>query len=211
MNSNNIIYTPYTYLIGWTELNKWYYGVRYAKSYSCLYETGCHPDDFWETYFTSSNEVKVLVKKHGDPNIRQIRKRFTTSKDAQDWELKVLKKLDLSSDVWINKHICGKIIYSPDVRKRIGRNSKSLTGLKKSKEHRENISKGRMGIVFSEEHKKNIAIKRANQVFSKESQEIKSLKMSKKTWWNNGNRCCRTEECPGEGWVRGRLSFKKPL
>ena len=23
--------TPYTYLIGWTKLDKWYYGVKYAK------------------------------------------------------------------------------------------------------------------------------------------------------------------------------------
>lgn len=22
---------PYTYLIGWSKLNKWYYGVRYSK------------------------------------------------------------------------------------------------------------------------------------------------------------------------------------
>lgn len=41
------IYTPYTYLIGWSKHNIWYYGKRTAKN--------CHPNDFWVTYFTSSN------------------------------------------------------------------------------------------------------------------------------------------------------------
>jgi hypothetical protein len=36
----NIYNTPYTYLIGWSNQNKYYYGVRYAKD--------CHPNDFWD-------------------------------------------------------------------------------------------------------------------------------------------------------------------
>lgn len=40
------IYIPFTYLIGWSKYDKWYYGVRFAK--------GCNPDDLWNTYFTSS-------------------------------------------------------------------------------------------------------------------------------------------------------------
>ena len=44
--------TPYTYLIGWSNLGKWYYGVQYGK--------GVHPDNLWVTYFTSSSVVKKL-------------------------------------------------------------------------------------------------------------------------------------------------------
>lgn len=33
------IYTPYTYLIGWSKQNKFYYGRRTAKN--------CHPKEFW--------------------------------------------------------------------------------------------------------------------------------------------------------------------
>lgn len=40
----------YTYLIGWSEYDIWYYGVRYAK--------GCNPADLWVKYFTSSKFVR---------------------------------------------------------------------------------------------------------------------------------------------------------
>ena len=70
--SNEIIYTagdrtPYTYLIGWSKLDKWYYGCRYGIN--------CHPDDFWKTYFTSSNGHKIDGKfKDGSHSVRSLRK-----------------------------------------------------------------------------------------------------------------------------------------
>lgn len=79
------IYTPYTYLIGWTEHKIWYYGVRFAK--------GCNPYDLWNPYKTSSKYVKRFIEKHGDPDIIQIRKTFTNPEAAQLWEEKVLQKM----------------------------------------------------------------------------------------------------------------------
>jgi hypothetical protein len=64
----NTTYQPYTYLIGWREQQKYYYGVRYAKN--------CSPEDFWTKYFTSSPAVLAMRLKHGDPDIIQIRKTF---------------------------------------------------------------------------------------------------------------------------------------
>lgn len=92
------IYTPYTYLIGWSNTKRWYYGARYAKSSKCLYETGCHPDDLWVTYFTSSKVVKMYVLEHGDPDIIEIRKTFSNEKDAIEWERKVLCKMNVIRD-----------------------------------------------------------------------------------------------------------------
>lgn len=89
------IYTPYTYLIGWSSYNKWYYGVRYAK--------GCHPKDLWVTYFTSSRHVKQFRESHGEPDIIQIRKTFSNSPEALAWEEKVLKRMNVAYDGrWIN-------------------------------------------------------------------------------------------------------------
>lgn len=89
------IYTPYVYLIGWSELDKWYYGVRHAK--------GCHPNDFWVKYFTSSFDVQLLRKQFGNPDIIQIRRVFKTAKDALAWETKVLRRMNVSlSERWIN-------------------------------------------------------------------------------------------------------------
>jgi hypothetical protein len=92
----------YTYLIGWTKYNKWYYGVRYSKK--------CQPHDLWKTYFTSSKYVKEFRKDHGEPDIIEIRKTFDSPNEAILWEEKVLKKMNvLNSDKWLNKNVAGAI------------------------------------------------------------------------------------------------------
>jgi len=91
------IYKPYTYLIGWSNLNKYYYGVRYAKN--------CNPNDLWKTYFTSSDIIHEYVDKYGDPDIIQVRKTFDNHHDAREWESKVLKSLNCAADNrFLNKH-----------------------------------------------------------------------------------------------------------
>lgn len=98
------IYTPYTYLIGWTTKDKWYYGVRYAKKHKCLYDSGCHPDEFWVTYFTSSKVVEDCISEYGNPDVIQIRKTFVDEESATSWERKVLQKMDvIHSEKWINE------------------------------------------------------------------------------------------------------------
>lgn len=90
-------HTPYTYLIGWSSLNKWYYGVRYAKN--------CNPSDLWVTYKTSSKIVKKFASENGNPDIILIRRQFTSIRKAQDWESKVLKKMNVAKDSrWLNGH-----------------------------------------------------------------------------------------------------------
>lgn len=92
-----IKHTPYTYLIGWPSLNKWYYGVRYAKN--------CQPDDLWISYKTSSKLVKKFVIEHGDPTIVEVRKTFQSVLEAQQWESKVLQRLQVAkSTMWLNAH-----------------------------------------------------------------------------------------------------------
>jgi hypothetical protein len=77
--------TPYTYLIGWSKLNTYYYGLRFA--------VGCHPTELWKTYFTSSAHVADFVAQHGDPDVLEIRKTFTVVPTAQLWEHRVLKRI----------------------------------------------------------------------------------------------------------------------
>lgn len=98
------IYTPYTYLIGWSKHNKFYYGVRFARN--------CHPNDLWKTYFTSSKHVKRFRKENGDPDIIEIRKTFTNSPmKAKIWEEKVLRRMNvIKSQQWLNKNINGKFL-----------------------------------------------------------------------------------------------------
>lgn len=101
---NKIIYMkrniPYTYLIGWPNLDKWYYGVRYSKT--------CQPNDLWNPYKTSSNIVKKFIAEHGDPPVKLIRKCFygkLAIQQAQKWENRVLKKLKVVKKTkWLNGH-----------------------------------------------------------------------------------------------------------
>ena len=122
----------YTYLIGWSDKNQWYYGVRYAKN--------ANPNELWESYYTSSKHVKAMRKEHGEPDIIQVRRVFNCPLKAREYEAKVLKKLNVHhDDKWLNKgwHL-GTISvghHDEQTRQKI---SKSLRGKPKnfSPEHR---------------------------------------------------------------------------
>ena len=95
MNSKDI-YIPYTYLIGWTEHNRWYYGSKYGQD--------ANPETFWITYHTSSEYVRKFREQYGEPDVIQIRRTFTTAEEAGAWENKVLRKLDvLRQEHWLNQ------------------------------------------------------------------------------------------------------------
>jgi len=82
--------TPYTYLVGWTHLNKWYYGRRTAK--------GCRPQELWVKYFTSSARVKSFRQQHGEPDVMEIRKIFNSVSKCKAWENKFLIKIDAKNN-----------------------------------------------------------------------------------------------------------------
>jgi len=75
----------YTYLIGWSKLEKYYYGVRYSKF--------ARPEELWVTYKTSSKYVKEIADEFGPPDLIQIRKIFNNKVDAINWESKVLRRM----------------------------------------------------------------------------------------------------------------------
>jgi hypothetical protein len=86
----------YTYLIGWSDLDKWYYGVRYARD--------CHVSELWTTYFTSSSHVHKFMSEHGQPDVVLIRQTFTDPGLARRWESKVLRRIGaVHSSKWLNK------------------------------------------------------------------------------------------------------------
>lgn len=90
-------HVPYTYLIGWSNLNKFYYGRRTAKK--------CHPEEFWKTYFTSSLYVKNFIKENGEPDIIQIRQTFQDTLKCEIWEHRFLTKIKAATNPkFINQH-----------------------------------------------------------------------------------------------------------
>jgi hypothetical protein len=87
------IYIPYTYLIGWSKLDKWYYGSETSSIKKIA-----NPSNLFTKYFTSSKHVKNFIKNNGMPDIIQIRKTFKTKQAAIIWEQKVLQKIDAKNN-----------------------------------------------------------------------------------------------------------------
>jgi hypothetical protein len=92
-------YIPYCYLIGWSKLDTWYYGVEYANNKQRV----SNPANLWTTYFTSSKHVRTFIEEHGEPDVVQVRKLFSTREKAQLWECTVLRRLKVREKTnWLN-------------------------------------------------------------------------------------------------------------
>jgi len=196
------IYIPYTYLIGWTKLNFWYYGVRYAR--------GCNPSDFWVTYFTSSKRVKLFRIEYGEPDIIQIRKTFLNKKSALEWEHKVLRRLKVTrKDYWLNETDNKSIVNNKETRLLIGQKvSKSLKGRKFTEEHCKNISLSKKGKKQNISQKgKKLMIEASHTAVANDK---RSKSISNKIWITDGKsnkRIDKTSEIP-KHWYVGRSNFK---
>ena len=149
------MHQPFTYLIKHKLSGKVYYGVRYAKK--------CSPNDLWKTYFTSSDDIRMLIESDGKDVFEfQVRKIFTDAKKAIQWEKKVLRRMKvIKRDDFINRNIPGCSMFGhSEATKAKMRKSKPIgfseslkgnrratvtKGIPKTKEHADNISKGKKG------------------------------------------------------------------
>lgn len=212
------IYKPYTYLIGWSNLNKYYYGVRYAKN--------CNPSDLWTTYFTSSKHVKRFTKKHGRPNIILIRKIFNTKEAAINWENKVLRRLKV-----VEREIFLNYTYNKAIEVK---NSNCAENLRKVNIYRK-LNKQWYNETYNEEKRREISSKLSEKMRSRwKSGNVNSTKpedttnykqaakmrwsdinfknrMKSKRWYNNPtsgeSKMLSPEEVEKftiQGWVKGR-------
>lgn len=112
---------PFTYLIGWTHLNIWYYGVRWAKH--------CKPTDLWNTYFTSCDKIPYYIENYGPPDFIKIDKIFNTTKRALKYERGYLWRIKKSGlwNIFINENIGGFVIQSTEKLQKIGKENSYKT------------------------------------------------------------------------------------
>ena len=142
-------YLSYTYLIGWTKQDLWYYGVRTANK--------TEPEnDLWVHYFTSSDYVKQQRIELGEPNVVQIRQTFIDSNKARLWEEQVLQRMKVvESKQWLNRNDSHappimKGYTHPNYQKSMSdaqrrQISQSLTGKRHSAETKQKMSLSRTG------------------------------------------------------------------
>jgi len=153
------IYQPFCYLIGWSALKKFYYGVRYAK--------GTIPSDLWTKYYTSSKYVAKYREKYGEPDIIQVRKVFTTAKDAILWEEKVIRRLNaIYQECWLNKNNTSsgarRIVNEPKSDEQKERQRQLMTGKRHSQETKNKISAGLKAYKRTKEHSNNLSLSLKN-------------------------------------------------
>jgi hypothetical protein len=164
---------PYTYLIGWSTLNLFYYGVRFAAD--------CHPGDLWVTYFTSSKKVKMLRREHGEPDIVSVRRTFTDAKSARVWEAKVIKRLNMPSDSkWLNMsdhndrfyHEGPRGSFTDEHRRKLSEAAKKR---KLTPEHKAKLHNSRKNSKNSPEHAAAVISSRIGSKHSEESKRKMSI------------------------------------
>ena len=155
-------YKPYTYIIGWSKLQKFYYGVEYAQ----ISKTA-NPENLWNSYFTSSNIIDAYRKEFGEPDIIQVRKVFNTKEEAVKWETKFLQKVDARHNpLFINEHNSDGLGFKRSFVSQETRlkSSIALTGKVRTDEHKEHYSIGRSAYYETEkgqtwlEELRNLAI-----------------------------------------------------
>jgi hypothetical protein len=180
----------YTYLIGWKNHNKWYYGVRYSSK--------CNPNDLWKNYFTSSKEVKLFRQNYGEPDIIEVRKTFDNSIKAKIWEEKVLRRMSVSkNDKWLNvrENTWKGVVITDEIR-----NKMSLKAKGKSK------TKGYTNEFRLKNGYKIIPGKPKGTKEKEETRIKKSIsKTGKVTVRDNTGNCYRIS-CDDEQYLSGKLT-----
>lgn len=155
---------PYTYLIGWSKFDRWYYGVRYAHD--------CSPTDLWKKYFTSSDIVKEFRKQYGEPDVIEIRKTFDDAASAKLWEEKILKRLKVkNSDRWLNRNDA----HAPPVLW-------GHTHNRNRKQSIETLEKRSSSMIATMAHKFPVEDRKKRVEFGSEEHSAMLSEQSKKMW-----------------------------
>jgi hypothetical protein len=131
----------FTYLIGWSTLNKWYYGVSFSRKR--------REEDLWRTYFSSSNYVKQFRIEHGEPDVVQVRRTFCNKESAIEWESRVLRRMNVIRESrWLNRTDNKAIrngsnrTYGAPWNKGKRGHKRSQTSIQKQKQTRTGVKRG---------------------------------------------------------------------
>lgn len=176
MNKHN--QKPYTYLIGWRDLDVWYYGVRWANKV-------CPEEDLWFHYNTSSEHLKAFMEENGQPDVIRVARKFDTVTAARRHETRFITRLKcVRSKRWLNKgNPNGRFIHSrphsDETKALIGKRSRERFADPEFKARHSESQKGR---VVSEGQKANLSIASKNSWTPE--RRAKHAEHMKKRWSN---------------------------
>lgn len=146
---------PYTYLIGWSKLDRWYYGCQYGNSKYRL----AHPDNLWSIYHTSSRDVARYRELYGEPDVIEIRRTFISKEKCVLWERAVLNFFNVANNErWLNRHNGSGTVSKYGPGKKWSAKTREKIMATFTPERRAKASEYAKTRMFSEEHKKNMSI-----------------------------------------------------
>jgi hypothetical protein len=96
-------------------------------------------------------------------------------------------------------------------RMRIAQTGHSVSDETKERLRQANLGENNpnYGRPRSEETRRKIAETEKGKIVGEETRQRQSVSGTGNVWWNNGITSTRARECPGEGWVRGRIYKRK--
>lgn len=155
----------YTYLIGWTDHDTWYYGYRAANKRDPR-------EDLWIKYFTSSDKVREFRRIHGEPDVVQVRRSFATKLGAVRAEMRVLWTIQKSGQwhKWLNENI-GGYHFAPHTEETKRKIADRARGRKLSDEHKSKLAESARNRQHSEETKQKIGLARLGRTHTEESKQ----------------------------------------
>jgi hypothetical protein len=192
MSSNNTYTaqdrTPYTYFIRWNDLNLNYYGRRTAK--------GCHPEEFFITYFTSSRYVDDIISEYGMPDLIKVHKIFSDIHSCKIQEERFLKRVNAAKSLsWLNQtngdknfDTTGKVLVKTkdNIKFLICKNDERYINGEVIPINK--YTKNKKWALKTPEEKLNIITKRINTIREKYIDGYKSKQISQKRLNTNKNR-----------------------
>ncbi len=182
----------YTYIIGWSKQNKYYYGCRHAKD--------ADPSDLWVKYFTSSNYVTILRSTYGEPDVIRVHRLFDTASQCVTFEQRMVRRL-VRRPHFINLNVAGSIVGGnpyPRTEKQKQSAKKLMTELSKGTWYTNGVEMKRCQIAPQG------WVEGTPQWYKDKISNTLSKQYAGKEWFNNGiqRRKYVPNEVP-EGWVKG--------
>lgn len=162
---------------------------------------------FDDRYYGSGTYIKRAVNKYGKDNFKiDIIEWVESLDDANNRETYYILKYNSIYPNGYNLRANGSVVgMSTETREKISRGHKGKTTWIKGKHHSKETC---------DKLKKKFAGKNSgvdNHFYGKkhteETKKIIKQKRKNKTWWSNGNKTTLSEDCPGDGWIPGRVNM----
>lgn len=202
--------TPYIYTLTFIATGQIYIGSRTRK--------GCCPAEFWNSYFTSSKDIKRLIDEHGvgcdiwSYSIINVFDDDTCPKQVVKLEHELIKQTvdTLGAQAVLNNSYnqYGKTVFTvagrnrtPEEREAI---SKAQTGRKRTPEQIQKHREKMLGRTLTDEHKRKVSDSLMGHAVHQNTLDALSKRQQK---WNN----CSATSASTARWLNAQAIYDKWL